>query len=109
MLEIVEQGAGISREEADITIRATLRTLAERITRGRPFFFYRPLYNLRRRLLEWRLLPWCLGHGLPIMAYSPLEQGRMMLEHPVLRGWRSCRPGPACGQAPAAGGMLALR
>jgi hypothetical protein len=42
MLEIVEQGAGISREEADITIRATLRTLAERITRGRPFFFYRP-------------------------------------------------------------------
>jgi diketogulonate reductase-like aldo/keto reductase len=43
------------------------------------------LYNLGRRSVEWRLLPWCLKHGLPIMAYSPLEQGRL-LEDPVLRG-----------------------
>jgi diketogulonate reductase-like aldo/keto reductase len=43
------------------------------------------LYNLGRRGIEWKLLPWCLQHGLPIMAYSPLGQGRL-LEHPVLRG-----------------------
>ncbi|HWE09508.1 MAG TPA: aldo/keto reductase [Solirubrobacteraceae bacterium] len=43
------------------------------------------LYNLSRRGIELDLLPWCLQHGLPVMAYSPLEQGRL-LDHPVLRG-----------------------
>jgi diketogulonate reductase-like aldo/keto reductase len=43
------------------------------------------LYNLTRRAIEWDLLPWCLERGLPIMAYSPLEQGRIV-EHPVLQG-----------------------
>ena len=43
------------------------------------------LYNLTRRGIEWDLLPWSLEHGLPIMAYSPLEQGRIV-EHPVLQG-----------------------
>ena len=35
------------------------------------------LYNLSRRGVEWDLLPWCQRHGMPIMAYSPLEQGRI--------------------------------
>ncbi len=35
------------------------------------------LYNLTRRGIEHDLLPWCRGRGLPIMAYSPIEQGRM--------------------------------
>ncbi|HTP22349.1 MAG TPA: aldo/keto reductase, partial [Solirubrobacteraceae bacterium] len=43
------------------------------------------LYNLSRRGIETRLLPWCLRRGMPIMAYSPLDQGRL-LEHPVLWG-----------------------
>jgi diketogulonate reductase-like aldo/keto reductase len=43
------------------------------------------LYNLSRRGIEWALLPWCVRSGIPIMAYSPLEQGRL-IEHPVLRG-----------------------
>jgi diketogulonate reductase-like aldo/keto reductase len=43
------------------------------------------LYNLSRRGIELDLLPWCLQHGLPVMAYSPLAQGRL-LDHPVLRG-----------------------
>ncbi len=33
-----------------------------------------------RRGIEWDLLPWCADRGLPIMAYSPIEQGRL-LEH----------------------------
>jgi diketogulonate reductase-like aldo/keto reductase len=41
------------------------------------------LYNLARRGVEWDLLPWCVQHGRPIMAYSPIEQGRL-LRHPVL-------------------------
>jgi diketogulonate reductase-like aldo/keto reductase len=36
------------------------------------------LYNLTRRGVEWDLLPWCREHGVPIMAYSPVEQGRML-------------------------------
>ncbi|MCW2997963.1 MAG: aldo/keto reductase family oxidoreductase [Solirubrobacterales bacterium] len=43
------------------------------------------LYNLARRGIEWNLLPWCQGNGIPIMAYSPIEQGRL-LGHPVLAG-----------------------
>jgi len=35
------------------------------------------LYNLSRRGPEWRLLPWCDKHRMPVMAYSPLEQGRL--------------------------------
>lgn len=36
------------------------------------------LYNLTRRGIEWNLLPWCQQHSLPIMAYSPIEQGRLL-------------------------------
>ncbi|AWJ82976.1 oxidoreductase [Azospirillum sp. TSH58] len=42
------------------------------------------LYNLTRRGIEHDLQPWCRGRGIPIMAYSPIEQGRM-LRHPELR------------------------
>ncbi|HET6469760.1 MAG TPA: aldo/keto reductase [Geminicoccaceae bacterium] len=35
------------------------------------------LYNLERRGAEWDLLPWCRDHGLPVMAYSPIGQGRL--------------------------------
>lgn len=36
------------------------------------------LYNLMRRGIELNLLPWCRQHGMPIMAYSPIEQGRLL-------------------------------
>ena len=36
------------------------------------------LYNLMRRGIEWDLLPWCRQQGIPIMAYSPIEQGRLL-------------------------------
>ena len=35
------------------------------------------LYNVMRRGIEWDLLPWCRDRGIPIMAYSPIEQGSM--------------------------------
>jgi diketogulonate reductase-like aldo/keto reductase len=41
------------------------------------------LYNLARRGIEWDLLPWCRHRGIPLMAYSPIEQGRL-LSHPEL-------------------------
>lgn len=36
------------------------------------------LYNLVRRGIELNLLPWCRKEGIPIMAYSPIEQGRLL-------------------------------
>ncbi|MFD2398481.1 aldo/keto reductase [Prauserella oleivorans] len=42
------------------------------------------LYNLTRRGPETGLLPWCRARGLPVMAYSPIEQGRL-LRDPLLR------------------------
>jgi diketogulonate reductase-like aldo/keto reductase len=33
------------------------------------------LYNLRRRGIEHDLLPWCRERAIPVMAYSPVEQG----------------------------------
>ena len=35
------------------------------------------LYNLTRRGIEYDLLPWCRKRRLPIMAYSPIERGRL--------------------------------
>jgi diketogulonate reductase-like aldo/keto reductase len=40
-------------------------------------------YNLTRRGIELDLLPWALQSRIPIMAYTPIEQGRL-LEHPVV-------------------------
>ncbi len=41
------------------------------------------LYNLNRRGVEYDLLPWCRDVQMPVMAYSPIEQGRL-LDHPDL-------------------------
>ena len=42
------------------------------------------LYNLTRRGIEYDLMPWCRARKIPVMAYSPIEQGRM-LNHAALR------------------------
>jgi aldehyde reductase len=36
------------------------------------------LYNLTRRGIEWDLLPWLREQGIPVMAYSPIEQARLV-------------------------------
>jgi diketogulonate reductase-like aldo/keto reductase len=36
------------------------------------------LYNLTRRGPEYDLIPWCRERKISIMAYSPIEQGRML-------------------------------
>jgi diketogulonate reductase-like aldo/keto reductase len=35
------------------------------------------LYNLGERGIEWRLLGWCRERRIPVMAYSPIAQGRL--------------------------------
>ena len=41
------------------------------------------LYNLTRRGIEYDLLPTLQEQGIPVMAYSPIEQGRL-LRHPMI-------------------------
>jgi diketogulonate reductase-like aldo/keto reductase len=36
------------------------------------------LYNLTRRGIEWDLLPQLRERGIPVMAYSPIEQGKLV-------------------------------
>ncbi|TFW10433.1 aldo/keto reductase [Oxalobacteraceae bacterium OM1] len=43
------------------------------------------LYNLTRRGIEYDLMPWCEQRNVPIMAYSPLEQGRLMGDPDIRR------------------------
>lgn len=45
---------------------------------GRQVAANQVLYNLTRRGIEHDLLPWCREHSLPVMAYSPIEQGRVL-------------------------------
>lgn len=42
------------------------------------------LYNLKRRGIEYELLPWCASRSIPIMAYSPIEQGKLLRNRAVL-------------------------
>ena len=55
------------------------------------------LYNLTRRGIEFDLLPWCRKFDLPIMAYSPIEQGRL-LNHSGLREIAGRHPGTTQSQ-----------
>jgi diketogulonate reductase-like aldo/keto reductase len=41
------------------------------------------LYNLAHRGPEFDLLPWCAARRIPVMAYSPLDEGRLV-RHPAI-------------------------
>jgi diketogulonate reductase-like aldo/keto reductase len=69
--------------------------LVDHLGGGRQVQTDQVLYNLSHRGVEWDLLPWCERRNLPIMAYSPIQQGRL-LGHPVL-----ARIGERHGATPA--------
>lgn len=43
------------------------------------------LYHLGERGIEWQLLPDCQARGMPVMAYSPLAQGRILANTSLLQ------------------------
>jgi diketogulonate reductase-like aldo/keto reductase len=43
------------------------------------------LYNLTRRGIEHDLLGWSADHRVPLMAYSPIEQGRLLGDRTLAR------------------------
>ncbi len=73
---LVQQGKirswGVSNFDVD-----DLEALAE-LAGGADSVTNQVLYNLTRRAIEWDLLPWCRRHHMPITAYSPIEQGRLL-------------------------------
>ncbi|AKJ41273.1 aldo/keto reductase [Pragia fontium] len=81
MEDLVEQGKigqwGVSNFDVDDLNE--LMTVAE----NEQVAVNQVLYNLSRRGIEYDLLPWCRSNSMPIMAYSPIEQARL-LEHPAL-------------------------
>ena len=71
------------------------------------------LYNLGARGIEYDLLPFCRGRGMPVMAYSPLGQAGAMLRNPAL-GAVAARHGATAAQVAIAwtlrgpGGVIAI-
>jgi diketogulonate reductase-like aldo/keto reductase len=53
------------------------------------------LYNLSRRGIELDLLPWCTARRLPVMAYSPIEQGRILGHRTLVEVARQVSATPA--------------
>jgi diketogulonate reductase-like aldo/keto reductase len=53
------------------------------------------LYNLARRGPEFDLMPWCEEQNIPIMAYSPIEQGRILRNPALLEIASECEATPA--------------
>jgi diketogulonate reductase-like aldo/keto reductase len=42
------------------------------------------LYNLAHRGIEFDLLPWCRDWDMPVMAYSPIDRGSLVLDDVVV-------------------------
>ncbi|HET7159326.1 MAG TPA: aldo/keto reductase [Burkholderiales bacterium] len=58
----------------DLKEMKTLTSLSD----GRAVQTDQVLYNLSRRGIEWDLLPWLRKRNIPVMAYSPFEEGRLL-------------------------------
>jgi len=62
---------------------------------GREIASNQLLYNLGRRGIEWDVLPWLRERGVPTMAYSPLEQARLLNDRRLVAFGQKHRMTPA--------------
>ena len=65
------------------------------VENGREIATNQLLYNLERRGIEWELLPWLRDHTIPVMAYSPLEEGKLARHRKLARFARDSGLTPA--------------
>ena len=63
---------------------------------GAPIAADQVLYNLGRRGIERNLLPWCRARDILVMAYSPIEQGRLVTKRALAAVARRHGVSPAC-------------
>lgn len=71
------QGAGKIRHYGVSNLDLTEMKELWRVPGGQGIATNQLLYNLTRRTIEPDLLPWLRERHIPIMAYSPIEQGRL--------------------------------
>lgn len=76
MMTLLEQGKIRSWGVSNLDVDAMEDLFA--VSSGETCAANEILYNLSRRGVEFDLLPWCREHSLPIIAYAPLEQGRIL-------------------------------
>ena len=57
------------------------------------------LYNLSRRGIEWDLLPWLRDKKIPVMAYSPIEQARLVKNRKLIDFAQPPRHDPVAGRS----------
>lgn len=81
MLELVEEGKILQWGVSNMDVEEMEKFFA--VPGGRTCAADEVLYNLTRRGIEYDLLPWCAERRMPVIAYSPVEQGRL-LDHRVL-------------------------
>src|SRR5262245_1183363 len=55
------------------------------LTGGKAVATNQVLYNTAQRGIEFDLLPWCRARDIPLMAYSPIDQGRLLKNATVQR------------------------
>jgi len=65
------------------------------VENGRNCAVNQVLYNLSRRGVEYDLLPWCQEKGVSLMAYSPIEQGRILNNPALIRIAKAYQATPA--------------
>ncbi len=53
------------------------------------------LYNLDRRGIEWDLMPGLREHRIPVMAYSPIEQGQLLRDRRLVEFARGASMTPS--------------
>lgn len=69
-------------------------------TEGKNCAVNQVLYNLSRRGPEYDLLPWCQNHGVPLMAYSPIQQGNCSKTTNSSASPKPIRPRPRRSHSP---------
>ena len=62
---------GVSNFDRDAMVEA------EVLSGGSGVVANQVLYNVNRRGIEWDLLPWCAERRVAVMAYSPLDDGKL--------------------------------
>lgn len=65
------------------------------VENGRNCAVNQVLYNLSRRGVEYDLLPWCQEKDVSLMAYSPIEQGRILNNPALIRIAKAYQATPA--------------
>ena len=75
LVELVEQGKILYYGLSNFDLEELEH--AERLIGGPRIAANQVLYNLERRGIERKLIPRCASRGIAVMAYSPLEQGRL--------------------------------